>query len=147
MPGLALPRHRRRARDDGFTLVEVVVSLGVFAVIAAAGAAVMVDALRTAGDNRERVRAASLADQEIEKTRAAFRVAPATLADGNATADIEGNLYTVERDVTWLSAAGSTVCGVTPCTAVTGDSLLVEVRVSWPGLGERSPVINTTVLS
>lgn len=128
--------------------MEIVVSLGVFSVIATAGGAVMVDALQTSGDNRERVRAANLADQEIERARAAFRSAPATLVDRTVTESVEGGTYTVVRDVTWLSATGSAMNAAgQPYTVVTGESLLVEVKVKWPALGSRTPVINTTVLS
>lgn len=124
------------------------VSLGVFAMIATAGAAVMFDAMHTSRDNRERVRAASLADQEIEKTRATFRVSPTAVVDDlDAAYDVpvEGQMYSVVRDVTWLNKNGTTVGG--PYTAITGDQMLVEVRVRWSGLGSRPAVINTTVLS
>lgn len=116
--------------------------------IATAGAAVMIDTLRTSSDNRERVRAASLADQEIERTRAAFRVSPASVVDDlDAAFDVpvEGEMYSVVRDVTWLNKNGTTVGG--PFTVTTGEQLLVEVRVRWNGLGTRPAVINTTVLS
>lgn len=143
------PSGRRRRRDDGFGLVEIIVSLGVFAVLASAGAAVMIDALHTSRDNRERVRAANLADQEIERSRATFRVSSAGVLDRSfSEVSAEGHTYQVKRDVTWMNQSGSPVGdGTTPRAAVLGDTLLVEVKVVWSGLGERPAVINTTVLS
>ena len=129
--------------------MEIVVALGVFAMIATSGAAVMFDSMNTSRDNRERVRAANLADQEIERTRAAVRVAPAPIVDDlDASYDtpVEGQMFSVVRDVTWLNKDGTTVGG--PYDATTGDMLLVEVRVRWPKLEENRPaVINSTVLS
>ncbi len=148
MPALERRSHRR-CRDDGFSLMEIVVSLGVFAVIATAGAGSLIKTMNTSADNRERVRAANLADQEIERTRAVFRSAPATIADDlDAAYDtpVEGELYSVVRDVTWLNKDGTTVGG--PFNATNGELLRVEVRVRWPGLSATRPaVINTTVLS
>lgn len=124
-------------------------ALGVFSVIATAGAGSMIKTLRTSQDNTERVRAANLADQEIERTRAAFRASPASVVDdldAAYDAPVEGELYSVVRDVTWLNTSGTTVGG--PYTAVTGELLRVEVRVRWQSLGAGRPaVINTTVLS
>ncbi|MGQ0846215.1 MAG: type IV pilus modification PilV family protein [Sporichthyaceae bacterium] len=139
----------RRDRDAGFSLMEVVVSLGVFALIATAGAGSLIKTMNTSADNRERVRAANLADQEIEKTRAAFRTAPATVVDdldAGYDVSVEGEAYSVVRDVTWLNKNGTTVGG--PFDATTGELLRVEVRVRWQSLEAGRPsVINTTVLS
>ncbi len=139
----------RRRRDSGFSLMEIVVAVGVFGVLAVACAGVAIDSLGTAGDNRERVRAANLASAEIERTRAQFRASagnvPETLVVTPATVD--GNLYTVRRTATWLDLAGADNLAGISYTAATGDALRVEVRVSWPDLGDRPPVINTTVLS
>lgn len=124
-------------------------ALGVFSLIATAGAGSMIKTLHTSKDNRERVRAANLADQEIERTRAAFRASPASVVDDlDAAYDtpVEGEQYSVVRDVTWLNKSGTTVGG--PFDATSGELLRVEVRVRWQSLGTARPaVINTTVLS
>lgn len=134
-------------RDGGFSLVEVIVATGLFVVFASAGAAVTIGSLHTSGDNRQRVSAANLADQEIEVSRAAFRDSPASVANETVYPTVGANSFTVSRQVKWLSAAGSAVCSGQPCTVATGSDLVVQVQVSWPGLGSRPPVINTTVLS
>lgn len=130
--------------------MEIVVAVGVFGVLAVACAGVAIDSLGTAGDNRERVRAANLASAEIERTRAQFRVSPGNVPETLVVTPttVDGNLYTVRRTATWLDLAGvdATPAGVS-YTAATGAALRVEVRVSWPALGARPPVINTTVLS
>lgn len=123
-------------------------SLGVFAALASAGAAVMIDTLHTARDNRERVRAANVADQEIERTRAKFRVSPASVAPGSlsSTVPVEAQDYSVIREVTLLDKDGVSVSR--PYSARLGDRVVVEVRVRWQGLdADRPAVINSTVLS
>jgi prepilin-type N-terminal cleavage/methylation domain-containing protein len=141
---------RRVPRDAGFSLMEIMVALSVFAVLAVACATMAIDSLGVAGDNRERVRAANLASAEIERTRAVFRAARGSVPETTVVSPtvVDGNSYSVARTTTWVDAEGdpATDAGVS-YTAATGTALLVEVRVSWPDLGTRPPVINTTVLS
>ncbi len=142
--------QRRGSRDAGFSLVEIIVALSVFAVLAVAGASIAIDSLGVAGDNRERVRAASLASAEVERTRAVFRSSRSSVPETTVSTStpVDGNSYTVERTTTWVDANGNDATGGgVSYTAATGSALLVEVRVSWPNLGDRPPVINTTVLS
>lgn len=138
-----------RIRDAGFSLVEIIVALSVFAVLAVAAATMAIDSLGVAGDNRERVRAASLASAEVERTRALFRTSRSSVPETTVVTStlVDGNRYRVEREATWVDAAGNDANGGTSYTAATGTALVVEVRVSWPDLGDRPPVINTTVLS
>lgn len=129
--------------------MEIVVALGVFAVLAVACASVAINSLGAAGDNRDRVRAANLASAEIERTRAQFRVSPGNVSETLVVTptQVDGNSYTVSRTATWLDTAGQDANGAVSYTAATGSVLRVEVRVSWPSLGSRTPIINTTVLS
>ncbi len=141
---------RRAPRDAGFSLVEIIVALSVFAVLAVACATMAIDSLHTAGDNRDRVRAASLASAEIERTRAVFRGSRSSVPETTETTteSVEGNTYTLVRRATWIDTTGAeaSAAGVS-YTAATGSALRVEVSVTWPQLGDRPPVINTTVLS
>lgn len=143
------PAHRV-SRDAGFSLVEIVVALTVFAVLAVACATIAIDSLGIAGDNRERVRAANLASAEIERTRAVFRASRSGVPETTVVSPtlVDGNSYTVARTTTWVDADGDAATdGGVSYTAATGAALLVEVRVSWADLGTRAPVINTTLLS
>lgn len=128
--------------------MEVIVALGVFSLIATAGVGSMIKTMATSQDNKERVRAANLADQEIEKTRAQYRVAPAAVVsdlDPSFDTPVEGMRYSVVRTVTWLDRDGLATPGL---NATNGKLLRVEVRVRWQSLKTGRPaVINTTVLS
>ena len=76
MPAVQLPGRSRDRRDQGFTLMETVVAIAVFAVIASAALAMLIHALGTQGDDRQRVPAASLAAQEIERVRGLMQTTP-----------------------------------------------------------------------
>lgn len=138
--------HDKRHRDGGFSLVEIIVSFAIFAVLATAVASIAVGSLRTAGDNRERVRAATLAAEKVERVRAEFRRSPTgalAICAGLPEVPEGAQEYTLRCTSRWVNAAGTTVNAAT-----SGAVLLVEVKASWPGLrAGRPPVINTTVLS
>lgn len=130
--------------------MEVIVALGVFAVLASAVASIALDSLRTAGDNRERVRASSLAAEEVERVRAQFRSSPASIAANCLTrpnpVTVGTERYTLACASSWLDAARQPGPLVNAATA--GAVLRVEVSVRWPALGlDRPAVISTTVLS
>lgn len=138
----------RSSRDAGFSLAEIIVALSVFAAIAVAGVSIAIDSLGVTGDNRERVRAANIASAEIEQARAIFRTSRGGLPETTVVSSklVDGSTFTVQRTATWIDAAGSAGPGGS-YTAATGSALRIEVRVSWPDLGDRTPVINSTVLS
>lgn len=127
---------RRTTADDGFTLIEALVALLVFAIISSgivAGATTMV---RMTDDSRARVTAANLAAQEIDSVRA--------VANGTDTSAIysitsrpardvpvNGRTYSVTRTATWISSAGASVS----CNSATNlFELHVNVRVTWEGM-------------
>jgi prepilin-type N-terminal cleavage/methylation domain-containing protein len=58
-----------RRRDDGFTLVEVMVAMFVFALVATAALGLTVSTLRAAADSRSRTQAKEVAAQVIESMR------------------------------------------------------------------------------
>jgi type II secretory pathway pseudopilin PulG len=63
-------RARSRAGDEGFTIVELVIAMGLLAIISASMAGVFYGAIRTAGAAAHRTDAASIAGREIESMRA-----------------------------------------------------------------------------
>jgi Tfp pilus assembly protein PilV len=146
-----MDQARLGAGDAGFGLVEAMVAMFVFAVVAAVSAGTAVQVLQVAKGNTQRVTATSLATAEIER----MRVLPALalnaetgergIPDGAATwqVTVAGTRYTVQRNANYVSAGSSTnVC------AGTGGQLvykLVTVVVTWPGMGRVPPVRSDTL--
>ncbi len=150
-------------RDEGMTLIEVIVALALFLVVTGAVLKMLGGAITLAAEDRYRMVATSLAARELEITRDAFSsrgrgpttittdqvVNPDPLPDGTPGAPlvVDDVPYTVTRTAQWAqtgSAAASTCDdGGTEELAV----LRVKVEVTWPGLGDRPPVEMDTVMA
>lgn len=152
-----------RANESGLTLVEVVVALVVLGVLAMATLSILLSSQRTSVDARNRVAAANLAAREIDIVREKFLATddgPLTVANegvvinGNPLAggtvgqplQVDGGSYTVRRSATWnITGTGASACE--GGTAVEHPSLVIDVEVTWPGMGTTQPVRSTTVLA
>lgn len=119
----------RHAADEGISLIEVVVAVLVFAIIASGLIAGLTTITRMTADNRARTVANGLAAQEISLARAIGD--PFQLASTGPTPQVVGGLtYTVTRSVSWVSQSGADAS----CNA--GTDLFyrrVNVRVTWAG--------------
>lgn len=77
--GRALPKHAAKRSDDGFILLESIVSIGIAAVVMAALTTLFITTSQTTNHLRLRQEAIQLADSGIEEIRA---YDPQTLANG-----------------------------------------------------------------
>jgi type II secretory pathway pseudopilin PulG len=145
------------------TLIEVVVALGLFAIMSTAALSVLVSAITLTRDDKARLEAVNLASRELEITRDTFSAVtrgpdqvetnrvlnPSPLPGGRVGDPLVVNKvpYTVVRTAQWApvnSAAAST------CDEGTTSELAylhVKVQVSWPELGDRPPVTMDTVMT
>lgn len=155
-PGVSIAAAAKAPRADGFTLVEVVVAMTLFAVLSSAVLSVLVATVRTSSDGGSRLVAADLASRELEITRDIFTSlsrGPTRITTGQvrnpdqlvgqtagAPLVVDGVPYTVVRTAQWrnIDSAAASTCdeGGTLEFAY----LRVRVDVSWPGLGDRPPV-------
>lgn len=125
------------------TIVEVVVALLVFAIIATGIAAGTASISRISGDSRSRAIATNLAEQDIDAARAIgdpFKILPAS-----TTQIVSGRTYTVDRDTSWVSTGGTDVgCG----TSTNYSYRRVTAKVSWSGrLSTTAPVTTSTIIA
>ncbi|WAC66371.1 carboxypeptidase regulatory-like domain-containing protein [Agrococcus sp. SL85] len=132
------------AGDRGMTLVEVMVAMFVFAIIATAVLASLVQVLATNRESRAQHVAASLAASEIELAHDTADLF--TLLDATRTVTVGGVPYTIARTTAWVSASGAAAaCGAG------GGSLRykrVHVTVTWPNMPESAlPVRADTVVN
>jgi prepilin-type N-terminal cleavage/methylation domain-containing protein len=117
-----------RSTDDGFTVVEVLVAMMVFAIIALGVGYSTLTTMRMSSDARSREVAANLAASEIDTVRAIGD--PFAVFDAKHDVTVSGTTYTVKRSAGWVSTTG-TVGG---CGTGTGTLQYkrVNVGVSWP---------------
>ena len=142
---------QRPVRQDGYSVVELLVAVTVFALVFAAVSIGIGRALEVNRGNRNRSAAAYLAARQLEEVRARSF---SSVALGRTTCvytTTSCNLpapYTVVQDVTWASPGStSTTCDV---PATSGSSLAykrVTVTVTWPDMGAVAPVSSQTLLT
>ncbi|WP_432547106.1 prepilin-type N-terminal cleavage/methylation domain-containing protein [Kineococcus sp. SYSU DK004] len=122
--------------DEGFSLVEVVVSMLIFALLASAVAGLLLKTSQATARGSQRQVAVNVADREKEYQ---LGIAWTDVASRNTTTTLNGATYAVATTVTFVpdSASGNS------CSVATGASLAykqVKVAVSWPGIGTTAPV-------
>ncbi len=130
-------------REDGLTLIEVVITALLVALIVIATLTGFQDVNRVSADERFHDEAAMLAAQ----SQAQLRSDPASVLDAlegasehrhSYTTKVDGNLYTIAQEATYIdeSKTGSD-CLATAAAESTkneGDYLRVTSRVTWPQL-------------
>jgi prepilin-type N-terminal cleavage/methylation domain-containing protein len=108
----------RRRRRRGFTVLEVLAALTLFALAAAATVALAVTSVRQASANRQGMAAAFLAQQELERMRGHdFQ----NMQSETLTQVVDGTTYTITATVNTATAMGPNIADV-------------RVTVSWAGL-------------
>lgn len=150
-------RHRLRAavsvrlsacdprRQDGFLLIEVMISAVLVALIATATFNGLDVATRVAADQRHHDQAALLAAQSQEQ----LRTEPASALDVLEThphkysVKVNGTTYTITQEAKAVSASGNTTgCSVSESAAQTGANILITSKVTWPQqVGANRPAV------
>jgi hypothetical protein len=125
-------------------MIELVVALTVFALLAG-GLAITIDSgLGLARNNRSRSVAANLASQEMDSVRqASFTSLPLGLID--RTESVDGVEYTVRRESEWVDNSSTTDL----CDGDNSDPkvLRVTATVFWSDMRGVAPVKSSTILS
>jgi Tfp pilus assembly protein PilV len=157
--------QRRRARpasQDGFLLIEVIVSALLVAIIAIATFTGLDVANRSTADSRLHDEAAVLAAQSQEQLRtdpsnvlAALQTAPyiykqtvgASLLAGR---EVAGTTFTIKQEAAFVNDKEPTAS----CEAAgskqsnqTGNYLRITSSVTWPQLGTRKPVRESSIIT
>ncbi len=119
--------------ESGFTIIEVMIAMMVFAIISVGVAYGITNALVLTQDSRSRQTALNLASQDIDRLRALVQTnGDAILGvkqQSGISASVGGQSFTIDRTVAWVNSDGSSgACG-------TGSGTLayksVTEKVSW----------------
>jgi prepilin-type N-terminal cleavage/methylation domain-containing protein len=130
--------------DSGFTLVEVIVAMVIFAIVSTSILYGMLSVLKITRDSRAQQVASNLAAEEIDLARAAddlfllddYTYPPRTL---------NGDIFTVKREARWVTdPAQDLQCG-SGGTALRYKS--IKVIVTWQGMASANGVESYTVIN
>jgi prepilin-type N-terminal cleavage/methylation domain-containing protein len=158
-----LSRLRPDPDEAGLTMVEVMVSIVIFAIAASALVMGLVYSKKSVRDSRLRVQAANLASRESEIVRNEFTASPSgpvtlgatslvsnphPLTGGTAGQPlvVDNTPFSIKRTVQWIPSGS----GSSPCdggTAVTYPTLDVHIEVTWPTMNGTKPVVSNTILT
>jgi type II secretory pathway pseudopilin PulG len=138
-------------RQDGYSIVELLVAVTVFALVFAAVSIGIGRALEVNRGNRNRSAAAYLAARQLEEVRSqafsSVALGTTTCAYTTSSCNVPSP-YTVTKNVLWASPGNtSTACDV---PATSGSALAykrVTVTVTWPDMGGVAPVTSQTLLT
>lgn len=127
--------HRQfsaRNEDDGFTLIEVIVAMVVFAIVATGFIYVATSALVSTRDTRARVVAANLASQRIDFVRSQNALDVRNVTD---TVTLNGDTFHVKTSWAWATAGGgSATCESGPTAGGAFTYKKVTVKVTWDNM-------------
>lgn len=160
-PATVFPASRKgTTRDDGFTLIEVIVAFAIFLAMVSASLMILSSAQRATGDSSRRTTALNLAARELSITADTFNSQvrgpdqvqinqvsnPNALAGGTAgqPLQVDGVPFTVTRNAQWASVGSNAASTCDEGTSSELAYLRVEVRVTWPG-NERPVTMNTVL--
>ncbi|MFF2772992.1 type II secretion system protein J, partial [Streptomyces bacillaris] len=131
-----LIRTAHDSRDQGFTLIEVLVAMVVFGIISVIVAYLLLTAMTLTRSNRASEVAANLAAQATD----VFSV-----VSGVTTTTVDGTTYTVTKSAGWLTNTGTASdCG----TSGLLQNKTLNVAVTWTGMRTgASPVQASTLLA
>jgi prepilin-type N-terminal cleavage/methylation domain-containing protein len=139
---------RLRHEDDGFTLVETLAAMIVFAILAVSVGGTILHLFRLTEDNTARVVAANLATEQIEAARAKRAL---DVEDGAVEITpkpvVNGTQYTVVRTANYVAEDSATTLCETGSGSTRLAYKLVTVHVTWPNMGSVQPVRQDTLLA
>ena len=135
--GTLSPVRARLAREDGFGIIEVLVSALVIALAAVGTFAALDSATATSGLNKARSVASSLAQADQERLRSMPPASIATLAP-TTTKTVDSRVFTIASSAEWVADRS----GTPSCSSADGkaDYLKITSSVTWPGMGAIAPV-------
>lgn len=130
--------------ERGLTIIELVVAVSVFAILAGGLALTIDGGLNLARNNRNRSIAANLASQEMDKVRQeSFTSLP--LGQVDRTETVDSVAYTVRRESEWVDNDSTTA----PCDSGSGTPQVLRVTalVYWADMRGVQPAKSSTILS
>lgn len=125
--------HPRSSADAGFSLIEVMVAMFIFAVVSLAFASALLTTMQVSSDSLARQTASSLAASQIDQVRTTTDLTTLDSSAAPTNVAVAGRTYHVSTIVRWTGAGSGTDA---QCSSGSGPLLnkAVKVVVSWDGM-------------
>jgi len=134
------------APDGGFSLIEVVVAMMLFALVAVMVSTTLVVINRTTDTASVRQTAMNLAQTQVDLARTTTDFAKLTDTAAPIVKTVSGRAFSITQHVAWLGANDG---DVGQCTAGSGASIgkTIKVTVTWAAMGLAKPVELDSIVS
>ena len=139
----ARARTTRRG-DDGFSIIELIVSLTIFSLLVGSLVTLIATGLQAARSNKDRSVAAHLASQEMDAIRQES-FSSITLGQSSHNVTVNAVRYRVKRETEWV--ANSATNNSCDSTGSAPRVLRASVSVRWPDMRGAKPVATSTEIS
>jgi prepilin-type N-terminal cleavage/methylation domain-containing protein len=136
---------RRLRQESGFTLIEVVVSAALLAVVTAGVYAGIDGPTKLSGQAKARAAAANLAQSDQERMRAMRFADLQNYAPPATTQTVDGVQYTIASRADWVDDSDAANACTVPNNQ--GDYLKLSSTVSWKGVGNGNPTVVSSLLA
>lgn len=138
-------RRGTTSNESGLTLIELVIAISVFAVMAGGIASTASSGLNLIRNDRNRSVAANLASQEMDEIRQTGFASLPLSGLTTATRTVDGVPYEVERSFDFVATNATT----SACDSLSSapEILRATVRVRWNSMGSIPPVQSNTVIT
>ena len=131
--------------QDGFTIIELMVAITVFALLMAAAALGMNGALNLTRNNRQRAVAANLAATQVNKIQA-MDFNNINVGFTQFTQPVDNISYTIKINTEWVGPQTLT----SDCAGGANANpayLRASISIEWPNMGGAKPVLDQTLVT
>lgn len=140
---------RRLRGDDGFGLIEVLVSALLLTALALATFKLIDGSHQASAAVRSKSVAADIAHDDLNRLRQMkFSIVSGTNYQSKSTTPgVDGVKYTVTSTVTWATDTGVETSCTVPATAGNSQYLRIRSTVTWPAMGKIKPVVADSIMA
>jgi Tfp pilus assembly protein PilV len=142
MPARTWPRAYGQ---EGFVLIEVLVSALVIAIVAGAVLTLISATTRSAADQRTHADAYAVAQEDQARLRS-MRIAALNRLQQTRTVTLDGHQFTVESTGVFVNNSTGTTSSCTSGES-SADYVRITSTVRWPEIGKRRPVTIQSIVS
>jgi Tfp pilus assembly protein PilV len=138
------PAHRSPSREEGFALIEVLVSALVIVIVGGAVLTLLQATARSAGDQRHHSEAYAIAQEDQARMRS-MRISSLNRLAQTWPVTLDGTKFAVTSTGVFVNNTS----GTASCTTgkASADYVQITSSVTWPQMGQRPPVVVQSIVS